>query len=285
MLLLQCLRDCPETWIPELYRQHAAIDTIPDPIITWGIQWSALGIDTARAIPSTLRTAEEIDSALANRQTAMMIVQQDVAGIERSTGLRTTAADCTALVQRVQERARAETTLKLHGSLELYSRLRTTLAAPAQSSMALPRLPPTTIGEPCPLPHRAVAGRHVTYSNIALDFDDAVADNDEILFAPAGDEEDDQAQLTPVLSTSSADSPAATSVQTNAQNTVASGAQPHGVGTDRPTPAPASGQKRNYGGTEAEREARRQARLKRQARLLFLQSTSTAHCCIHLPLL
>ena len=145
----------PKSCIPKLYQSWTRTDTSHDPLITWGVQWAALGLEGGKgALPSPLREDGEIATALANRARAEMVARGDVAGLERDSGLRVDARNAAELRERVLKRSRADSALRDHGAPQVWDSLRCGGGAVNSSVLRAPR-PEMDLGAVGPLPFAA----------------------------------------------------------------------------------------------------------------------------------
>ena len=114
----------PMSSIPKLYRAWSRVDTRDDSVLTWGVQWAALGFEGGKgALPSPLREDAEIMMALESRARAEMVARGDVAALNHETGLLVYARHAEQLTSRAIKRARTQAALKRHGGAEIRAHL------------------------------------------------------------------------------------------------------------------------------------------------------------------
>ena len=124
---------------PPALRNYPRLDTSLDPVTWRGVNWSGLEMlrnQGALSSPlSSLRSTDEIQRVL---QHPNLLLQNDVAGIARATGVLTTERKLAELVARVTKQAVVRQVLEAHGVQALRERVRVTDGGTAPCHLELP---------------------------------------------------------------------------------------------------------------------------------------------------
>jgi len=155
------VNNLPPDCIPPLFRAWARTETRFDPLLKWGVQFDALGLQgSGGALPSPPHTGDDISKALATHASAEMLARRDVAAFERATGLATEVRHVDELADRVGKRSRARAALTEHGADEVRARLQTGSSGPAPAPLR-GLLPSFNLGHIGPTPLCGTVGRLV----------------------------------------------------------------------------------------------------------------------------
>jgi hypothetical protein len=144
--------------VPPLFRSWRRTETRLDPILTWGVQFEALGLGGQGALPSPIHKEADIAKVLESRASAELVAQRNVAALEHLTGVATESRHLDSLVSRTAKRHRAVNTLNQHGAEDVRARLRDGASDPASKPLRSV-LPQLDFGQVGPTPVSAWIGR------------------------------------------------------------------------------------------------------------------------------
>jgi hypothetical protein len=165
---------------PALYAHRwKRTDTSVEPVLLFGVQWDEVLVHREQ-LASSLTDAREQRALLASSATVAQVVRNDVAGIERTTGIRTDPKKLASFTADLIAKARTATALVAAGSGDMTARLRTT--ATRAPTLLAPPVEARDYGRPTALPlaqFGALTGAHswmrVAPMDIAHDAEDAAA--------------------------------------------------------------------------------------------------------------
>ena len=151
-------------------------DTAVAPTLQFGVQFDEVLVHREQ-LSASLQSEAQVNAVLASEATIAQAVRNDVAGVERSTGVRTDAAKLSAFTSQMVARARTATALSVAGAAEMNARLRTVAVNPPP--LLVPPVEVRDFRRPAPLPlahFGALSGARSWMMVRPADFDGGVFD-------------------------------------------------------------------------------------------------------------